>query len=122
MQAHRDRVEVVVEQIRVRVKGNLADLCPSVRCNASTFTSADTDSDAQVCRRSCGVIACTFAFQIGDKQFSANDSAATWTQSMNVEINPGNSIQALVSFDVPPGTSNAGVPRCTTRSSLVAQD
>ena len=32
-----------------------------------------------------------------------------WTQSMNVEINPGNSIQAVVSFDVPPGTSNEGV-------------
>jgi Domain of unknown function (DUF4352)/Protein of unknown function (DUF2510) len=47
--------------------------------------------------------------QIGDKQFSANDSAAMWTQSMNVEINPGNSIQAVVSFDVPPGTSNDGV-------------
>ena len=47
--------------------------------------------------------------QIGDKQFSANSSAAMWTQSMDVEINPGNSIQAVASFDVPPGTSNEGV-------------
>jgi Domain of unknown function (DUF4352) len=47
--------------------------------------------------------------QIGDKQFSANDSAAMWTQSANVEINPGNSIQAVASFDVPPGTVNGGV-------------
>ena len=47
--------------------------------------------------------------QIGDKQFDANDTAAMWIGSMTVEINPGNSIQAVVSFDVPPGTSNDGV-------------
>jgi hypothetical protein len=47
--------------------------------------------------------------QIGDKQFSANDTAAMWIGSMTVKINPGNSIQAVVSFDVPPGTSNDGV-------------
>ncbi|MDT5143028.1 MAG: hypothetical protein QOI79_2382 [Mycobacterium sp.] len=47
--------------------------------------------------------------QIGDKQFSANDTAAMWIGSMTIEINPGNSIQALVSFDVAPGTSNDGV-------------
>lgn len=47
--------------------------------------------------------------QIGDKQFSANDTAAMWIGSMTVEINPGNSIQVVVSFDVPPGTSNDGV-------------
>jgi hypothetical protein len=47
--------------------------------------------------------------QIGDKKFSVNDSAAFWTQSMNVEINPDNRIQAVVSFDVPPGTSDGGV-------------
>ena len=47
--------------------------------------------------------------KIGDKQFSANDSAAMWTQSSDVEINPGNSIQAVASFDVPPGTVNGGV-------------
>jgi hypothetical protein len=28
---------------------------------------------------------------------------------VNVEINPGNSIQAVASFDVPPGTSNHGM-------------
>ena len=47
--------------------------------------------------------------QIGDKQFSANDTAAMWIGSMTVKINPGNSIQAVVSFDVAPGTSNDGV-------------
>ena len=47
--------------------------------------------------------------QIGDKQFSANDTAAMWIGSMTVKINPGNSIQAVVSFDVPPGTSNDAV-------------
>lgn len=47
--------------------------------------------------------------QIGDKQFSANDTAAMWIGSMTVEINPGNSIQAVVSFDVAPGTSKDGV-------------
>ena len=47
--------------------------------------------------------------QIGDKQFSANDTAAMWIGSMTVKINPGKSIQAVVSFDVAPGTSNDGV-------------
>ena len=47
--------------------------------------------------------------QIGDKQFSANDTAAMWIGSMTVKIKPGNSIQAVVSFDVAPGTSNDGV-------------
>jgi hypothetical protein len=47
--------------------------------------------------------------QIGDKQLSANDTAAMWIGSMTVEINPGNTIQAVVSFDVAPGTSNDGV-------------
>jgi Domain of unknown function (DUF4352)/Protein of unknown function (DUF2510) len=47
--------------------------------------------------------------QIGDKQFSANDTAAMWIGSMTVEVNPGNTIQAVVSFDVAPGTSNGGV-------------
>jgi hypothetical protein len=47
--------------------------------------------------------------QIGNKQFSANDTAAMWIGSMTVEINPGNTVQAVVSFDVAPGTSNDGV-------------
>jgi hypothetical protein len=47
--------------------------------------------------------------QIGDKQFSANDTAAMWIGSMTVKIKPGNSIQAVVSFDVAPGTSNDGL-------------
>lgn len=45
---------------------------------------------------------------IGGKEFSANDSAAMWTQSANVEINPGNSIQAVVSFDVPANNADSG--------------
>jgi hypothetical protein len=47
--------------------------------------------------------------QIGGNEFSANDSAAMWTQSMNVDINPGNNIQAVVSFDVPPNNTDDGV-------------
>jgi hypothetical protein len=31
--------------------------------------------------------------------------AAVWTGDSNVEVNPGNSIDAVVSFDVPAGTS-----------------
>jgi hypothetical protein len=46
---------------------------------------------------------------IGGNEFSANDSAAMWTQSMNVAINPGNSIQAVVSFDVPASNADNGV-------------
>lgn len=46
---------------------------------------------------------------IGGNEFSANDSAAMWTQSMNVDINPGNSIQAVVSFDVPANNTDSGV-------------
>lgn len=45
---------------------------------------------------------------IGGKEFSANDSAAMWTQSANVDINPGNSIQAVVSFDVPANNADSG--------------
>jgi len=47
--------------------------------------------------------------QIGEDEFSADDAAAMWTQSANVSINPGNSIQAVVSFDVPPNTPEGGL-------------
>jgi hypothetical protein len=46
---------------------------------------------------------------IGGKDFSANDSAAMWTESANVDINPGNNIQAVVSFDLPANTADNGV-------------
>ena len=59
--------------------------------------------------------------QIGDKQFSANGTAAMWIGSMTVKISPGNSIQAVVSFDVAPGTPTTGCSRCATRASPVAQ-
>jgi hypothetical protein len=39
-----------------------AEVCPSIRCSASTFTPAATASDAHVRLRSWGVIACTLAF------------------------------------------------------------
>jgi hypothetical protein len=45
--------------------------------------------------------------KIGSRAYEANSSAALWTHTLNVTINPGNSIQAVVSFDVPPG-SNGG--------------
>jgi Domain of unknown function (DUF4352) len=47
--------------------------------------------------------------QIGAHQFSSNNEATMWTQAMTVEIKPGTSIQAVVSFDVPSGTPNDGV-------------
>ena len=43
--------------------------------------------------------------QIGARQFSSNNAATMWTQAMTVDVNPGSSIQAAVSFDVPPGSS-----------------
>jgi hypothetical protein len=47
--------------------------------------------------------------QVGANQFSSNNEATMWKQGMTVQINPGNSVQAVVSFDVPPGTSTDGV-------------
>lgn len=43
--------------------------------------------------------------KIGGKTYDANGMAALWTSSANEEVNPGNSIQVVVSFDVPPGAS-----------------
>jgi hypothetical protein len=39
----------------------------------------------------------------GGREFGPNTMAAVWTGNANVEINPGNSIDAVVSFDVPLG-------------------
>jgi hypothetical protein len=36
-----------------------ADVCPSIRCSAKTLTPALTERDAQVCRKSCGVMGWT---------------------------------------------------------------
>jgi hypothetical protein len=47
--------------------------------------------------------------KISNRVYEANSQAALWTQSLNVTINPGNSIQAVVSFDVPPGTNGGTV-------------
>jgi hypothetical protein len=54
--------------------------------------------------------------QLGAQQFSSNNAATMWTQAMTVDVNPGSSIHAAVSFDVPPGNSKDGV--LTVRSSL----
>lgn len=43
--------------------------------------------------------------KIGSNTYDANGMAALWMSSANQEINPGNSIQVVVSFDVPPGAS-----------------
>jgi hypothetical protein len=43
-------------------------------------------------------------WSVRGQQFNADTMAAVWTAAGNVEINPGNSIDATVSFDVPPGT------------------
>lgn len=42
--------------------------------------------------------------KIGNNTYDANPSAAMWTRSMNQDVNPGNSIEVVVSFDVAPGT------------------
>jgi hypothetical protein len=54
--------------------------------------------------------------QIGAQQFSSNNAATMWTQAMTVDVNPGSSIHAAVSFDVPPGDPKDGV--LTVRGSL----
>lgn len=46
--------------------------------------------------------------KIHDSVFEANSAAAMWTQAANVPVNPGNSIQVVVSFDVPVGTPPSG--------------
>ncbi|MGB3485877.1 MAG: DUF4352 domain-containing protein [Mycobacterium sp.] len=38
------------------------------------------------------------------REYEADSLVAMWTDSSSVEINPGNSIAAVASFDVPPGT------------------
>jgi hypothetical protein len=69
--------------------------------------------------RSQSFFAYNQTLQIGANQFSSNNEATMWKQGMTVQINPGKSIQAVVSFDVPPGTSpNDGV--LTVHDSLVS--
>lgn len=45
----------------------------------------------------------------GGREYSANTMAAVWTGASNVEINPGNSIEAVVSFDVPLGITLSAI-------------
>lgn len=47
--------------------------------------------------------------KIDNKIYEANSSAALWTRALTATINPGNSIQAVVSFDVTPGSSGGTV-------------
>lgn len=46
--------------------------------------------------------------KLSSSVYEANGSAALWTGSMNVSINPGNAIQVVVSFDVPGSTVLSG--------------
>ena len=50
-----------------------ADVCPSIRRNARVFTPADTASDAQVCRKSWGVIFWTLALATAAANHPADD-------------------------------------------------
>jgi hypothetical protein len=50
-----------------------AEVWTNIRCNASTFTPADTASDAQVCRRSWGVIFWTLALVTAATNHPADD-------------------------------------------------
>ena len=61
-------------------------------------TVANTGNQAQT------FFATNQKLKISGRVYEANSSAALWTQALNVTINPGNSIQVVVSFDVPPGT------------------
>jgi len=54
-----------------------ADACPSMRCSARTLTPADTASDAQVWRRSCGVMGCTPARLTAAANHPSADFAGT---------------------------------------------
>jgi hypothetical protein len=40
----------------------------------------------------------------GSRQFEADMMVSVWDGSTNVDINPGNSINATASFDIPVGT------------------
>jgi hypothetical protein len=44
---------------------------------------------------------------VGDRYFIPDRMAAVWAGASNVRINPGSSITAAVSFDVPDGTTGA---------------
>ena len=44
---------------------------------------------------------------VGDRYFIPDRMAAVWAGASNVRINPGSSITAVVSFDVPDGTTGA---------------
>jgi hypothetical protein len=59
--------------------------------------------------------------QIGDKQFSANDSAAFWTRSADVELNPGTAFRPWCRSTCHRARPMAVCSRCTIHSSLVAQ-
>jgi Domain of unknown function (DUF4352) len=59
--------------------------------------------------RSQTFLAYNQTLKIGTSQFSSNNAATMWTQPMTVDVNPGSSIQAVVSFDVPPGAAKDGV-------------
>jgi hypothetical protein len=44
---------------------------------------------------------------VGDRQFSPDRMAAVWAKASNVRIDPGSSITAEVTFDVPAGATGA---------------
>lgn len=50
-----------------------AEVCPDIRCSASTLTPAEIASDAHVCRRWCGVIGCTPALRNADANHPPSD-------------------------------------------------
>jgi hypothetical protein len=47
--------------------------------------------------------------KIGNNTYDANGAAAMWTHSASEGVNPGNRIQVVVSFDVPPGSGGGEV-------------
>jgi archaellum component FlaG (FlaF/FlaG flagellin family) len=44
---------------------------------------------------------------VGDRHFIPDGMAAVWAKASSVRIDPGSSITAVVSFDVPDGTTGA---------------
>lgn len=56
-----DCIKIGIEEIRIRVQGDLRGLVPENPLQRQTLTPADTAKLAAVCRKSCGVICWTFA-------------------------------------------------------------
>lgn len=92
---------------RSKIAGDLSNEFEQVTAQGEFLnlhmTVANTGNHAQT------FFATNQKLKVGDKAFDADGTAAFWTHAADVTINPGNSIQVVVSFDVPPGSSGGTV-------------